>query len=88
LFRWAHGPWLWNEITEEWFFVNNPPAEWQCYFFRNKQGCHVHWWLSGKRWFLEPVSSEWSHFYAIALIVEKVHGSSFSRMMVLGCGIK
>lgn len=62
LFRWAHGPWLWNEITEEWFFVNNPPAEWQCYFFRNKQGCHVHWWLSGKRWFLEPVSSEWSHF--------------------------
>ena len=19
LFRWAHGPWLWNEITEEWF---------------------------------------------------------------------
>ena len=62
LFRWAHGPWLWNKITDEWFFVNNPPAEWQCYFFHNKQGHHVYWWLSGKRWFLEPVSSEWSLF--------------------------
>ena len=62
LFRWAHGPWLWNKITDEWFFVNNPPAEWQCYFFHNKQGHHVYWWLSGKRWFLEPVSPEWSLF--------------------------
>ena len=62
LFRWAHDPWLWNEITDEWFFVRKPPAEWQCYFFYNKQGNQIHWWLSGKRWFLEPVSPEWSLF--------------------------
>ena len=62
LFRWAHNPWIWNEITKEWFYVSNPPAEWHCYFFHNKQGQQIHWWLSGKRWFLEPVSPKWSLF--------------------------
>ena len=62
VFRWAHNPWVWNQTTKEWFFVRNPPAEWQCYFFHNKQGQQIHWWLSGKRWFLEPVSPEWSFF--------------------------
>ena len=62
LFRWAHSPRIWNETTKEWFYVSNPPAEWQCYFFHNKQGQRIHWWLSGKRWFLEPVSPEWSLF--------------------------
>ena len=62
VFRWAHNPWVWNQTTKEWFFVRNPPAEWQCYFFHNKQGQQIHWWLSGKRWFLEPVSPEWSLF--------------------------
>ena len=60
LFRWAHMPWMWNEITEEWFYINNPPSEWHDHFFHNKQGQTNHWWLSGERWFLEPASPKWS----------------------------
>ena len=60
LFRWAHNPWIWNEMTKEWFYINNPPVEWNCQFFYNKQGQKIHCWLSGKRWFLEPVNPKWS----------------------------
>ena len=38
LFRWAHMPWMWNEKTEEWFYINNPPSEWHDHFFHNKRG--------------------------------------------------
>ena len=41
MFRWAHNPWIWNETAKEWFYVSNPPAEWQCYFFHNKQGQQI-----------------------------------------------
>ena len=59
MFRWAHKPWVWNEITKEYFYINNPPAEWQCHFFY-KLGQQIHYWISGKRWFLEPVNPKWS----------------------------
>ena len=59
MFRWAHKPWVWNEITKEYFYINNPPAEWQCHFFY-KLGQTIHYWISGKRWFLEPVNPKWS----------------------------
>ena len=36
IFRWAHNPWLWNETTNEYFYINNPPAEWKCQFFHKK----------------------------------------------------
>ena len=51
---------MWNEITEEWFYINNPPSEWHDHFFHNKRGQTKHWWLSGERWFLEPASPKWS----------------------------
>ena len=59
MFRWAHKPWVWNEITNEYFYINNPPAEWKCHFFY-KKGQKIHYWTSGKRWFLEPVNPKWS----------------------------
>ena len=59
LFRWAHNPWLWNETTNEYFYINNPPAEWKCQFFHKKKQ-KFNYWTTGKRWFLEPTNPKWS----------------------------
>ncbi len=59
IFRWAHNPWVWNETTNEYFYINNPPAEWKCHFFHRKRQ-KINYWTNGKRWFLEPISPKWS----------------------------
>ena len=59
MFRWAHKPWIWNETTNEYFYINNPPAEWKCHSFHRRRQ-KIHYWTTGKRWFLEPINPKWS----------------------------
>ena len=66
MFRWAHKPWVWNEITNEYFYINNPPAKWKCHFFHRKRQ-KIHYWTTGKRWFLEPINPKWSFFLRAGL---------------------
>ena len=50
--------WLWNEETEEHFFVNDPPVQWKRYMCAS--GVHTKrpfsWWYNSGtcRWFYEP----------------------------------
>ena len=48
-----------NQRTNEYIYINNPPAEWKCHFF-HKKGQKIHYWTSGKRCLLEPVNPKWS----------------------------
>ena len=71
MFRWAHKPWIWNETTNEHFYINDPPAEWKCHFFhRNRQ--KFHYWTTGERWFLEPINPKWSFILRAGLDIGEI----------------
>ena len=71
IFRWAHNPWVWNETTNEYFYINNPPAEWKCHFFHMKKQ-KFNYWTTGKRWFLEPINPKWSFILRAGLDIGEI----------------
>ena len=71
MFRWAHKPWVWNEITNEYFYINNPPAKWKCHFFHRKRQ-RFNYWTTGKRWFLEPITPKWSFILRAGLDIGEI----------------
>jgi len=60
LFEFQGSYWLWNNCTDEWFFVNAPPQHWQRYYyfasFPRTAATIFWWWHNASRgvWFVEP----------------------------------
>lgn len=50
-YEWQGRHWMYNTMTEEGFFTDNPPFFWTAYRYG-----HAVWWLNGKRWFWENYS--------------------------------
>ena len=53
-YEWMGKIWLWNSVTEEWFYVSSPGA-WQRYTYFDEDLKKYFWWCCGARWFVEPV---------------------------------
>ena len=60
MFLWQGRFWLWQNSTEEWFFIDKPPSCWRRYYcfaaFPRTASTIVCWWhnASLRRWFVEP----------------------------------
>ena len=52
MYEWQGREWLYNSVTEEWFYVD-ASWPWEAYMFHGSI-----WWLNGKRWFWETTETQ------------------------------